>query len=98
MPSLMEDEELEWEADHSGVIHIKKFRSQTQFLPGYGTENFGVSPFEEKKGSLMKNILWSTLAVGALMALKNRSSIAPRVRTLGDFALIFRESLRKVAA
>ncbi len=46
---LTDDPELEWEADHSGVIHLRKLQSKTQFLDGYGTTDFGVKSYIPRK-------------------------------------------------
>lgn len=39
---LIADTKLEWEADRSGVIHLRRHPGETQFLEGYGTTNFGM--------------------------------------------------------
>lgn len=83
------DPGLEWEADHSGVIHLRKNRSETQILEGYGTENFGVSPFEPKRRFSAGNVLLAGLfATGGILAWKYG-------RALGDYALLWRESVRE---
>ncbi|MES2526623.1 MAG: hypothetical protein V4598_06025 [Bdellovibrionota bacterium] len=93
---LMEDTHLEWEADHSGVIHLRKPAGETQFLEGYGTENFGVPSYVAKKVITPgKVLLTSGLAAAGVLGVKYKDKIVTGAQVLSTFALLFRESLRK---
>lgn len=48
-PRPIADPELEFEADKMGKAHGRKHPGETQFLEGYGTTNFGVSPDDVKR-------------------------------------------------
>lgn len=82
---LIEDRKLEFDADKSGMIHVRKHPGETQFLKGYGTENFGVSPFEERPLIPVPGIV-ATLGLSAVGFLlwKYRNEI-------GTYALLVRE-------
>lgn len=95
MAKQIVDVDLEWEADEAGVIHLRRHHGQTQFLEGYGTTDFGVSPYEEKSLLNGKNLFLSALAVGGIAAWKYRDRILPGASTLASLALLWRESLRK---
>lgn len=89
------DTELEWEADHQGVIHLRKLQSKTQFLEGYGTTDFGVKSYiPRKKITPARLLLGAGLATASFLGWKFRDQISTRSNTLGNLALIFRESLR----
>ena len=90
------DPQLEWEADHSGVIHLRKTQSKTQFLEGYGTEDFGISPFETKKLiSRTGVVMTSGIAAAGILGMRYKEKIFTGVQVLSTFALLIRESLRK---
>jgi hypothetical protein len=82
----MVDPELEWEADHTGVIHLRKSQGETQFLEGYGTTDFGISPFEEK-GRLPVILASTGIAAAGYLAWKYGKYAL-------DLALLYRESLK----
>ena len=93
---LMEDLHLEWEADQSGVIHLRKPKSETQFLEGYGTENFGVSSYVTKRIFTPSRVfLTSGLAAAGIFGVKYRDKFSTGIQVLSTFALLIRESLRK---
>lgn len=85
------DSELEWEVDHAGVIHLRKTQSKTVFLEGYGTEDFGISPYQTKRLITTGRILVTTGLVAAGLIGWRFSE------TLYIYTLIFRESLRQSA-
>ena len=100
----MVDPKLEWEADRVGKIHGRKNSGNTEFLPGYGTTNFGVSPFEEKKIPSFKELLPSSglltrglffasgiISSGYLLWL-NKKRIVSGIEVLGMYALFLKES------
>ncbi len=90
------DTQLEWEADQSGVIHLRKTHSKTEFLDGYGTENFGVSPFETKKYITTAGVLMTSgIASAALLGWKYKVSLITGAEILSTYALLVRESLRE---
>ena len=89
------DTGLEWEADHSGVIHLRRYQSKTQFLDGYGTKNFGVKSYvPKKKFTPARLLLGAGLAAAGFFGWKFRKELSDQTRTLGDLALVVRESLR----
>lgn len=91
MPRLEQDDQLEFEADKSGMIHVRKKTGDSKVLPGYGTTEFGVSPFEEKNYLSKSNLISAAGIVGAgllIWKLKNRWQV------LSDYALLLRESYR----
>lgn len=85
---LESDTHLEFEADKSGMIHVRKHSGETKFLPGYGTTDFGVSPFEPKKKITFSRVIIGTTAVisGVFLVTKIK------IRTISDYALLLRES------
>jgi hypothetical protein len=88
------DTYLEAEADKFGMIHTRKSTSETEFLPGYGTTDFGVSPFEEKKIPTKKIFLASGLgAVGAL-AWNYKEEIKSGFQTVINYTLLRIEEYR----
>ena len=90
------DTHLEWEADQSGVIHLRKAQSKTEFLEGYGTENFGISPFETKRIMTPARVmLTSGFAAAGVLGMKYKAKIFTGVQVLSTFVLLVRESLRK---
>jgi hypothetical protein len=92
---LIDDPELEWEADHSGVIHLRKLQSKTQFLDGYGTTDFGMKSYIPRKNiTPARLIIGAGIATAGFLGWRFRDGISTQSRTLGDLALIFRESLR----
>ncbi len=89
------DTQLEWEADQSGVIHLRKYQSQTRFLEGYGTTNFGVKSYiPRKKITPARLLMGSGIAAAGILGWKFRDQISTRARTFGDLALIIKESLK----
>jgi hypothetical protein len=104
MPKLQNDFDLEQEADKSGMIHGRKGHSETEFLDGYGTTNFGISNFEEVSNKPTEEIIPSipvTIAAGAgiatigLLAFKFKDEISKQVGTLVNYALLLKESTGK---
>lgn len=92
------DTQLEWEADQSGVIHLRKTHSKTEFLEGYGTEDFGVSAYQTKKFITVTGVLLTSgIASAALLGWKFKDRLSDGARVLGTYAMIVRESLRKNA-
>lgn len=83
---LDEDTKLEFDVDKSGMVHVRKHPGESQFLDGYGTENFGVSPFEEKPLIRVPGLL-ATLGLSAagFFLWKYRNEIS-------TYALLLRES------
>lgn len=81
--------ELAFEADKTGMIHVRKKTRPTQFLSGYGVTDFGVSPFEEKKLITTNKVLIGAgvVAAGALLA-----KFRDRLSSLYTYALLLRES------
>lgn len=93
MPRLETDPQLEFEADKSGMIHVRKSQSETHVLPGYGTTDFGVSPFESKKLLTAGRLLMSAGILSAgFFSWKYRERIADQIQVLSDYALLLRES------
>ena len=92
---LSRDPQLEWEADHSGVIHLRKTQSKTEFLEGYGTTDFGISPFETKPFiTTTRKLMVSGIASATLLGWKFRDRLVTGVQILSTYVLIVRESLR----
>lgn len=92
-PRPIIDTELEDEADKSGMIHARKHPGETEYLPGYGVTDFGVSPFETKTKSKAGNmILASGLVTAGLVTWKFRDTITAGLMSLFDYALFLRES------
>ncbi len=92
-PRPIVDTKLEFEADKSGMIHVRKHVGESQVLQGYGTTDFGISPFEEKPLVSSGNvILASGLAAAGFLTWKFRDTIATGLMSLVDYALILRES------
>lgn len=92
------DTQLEWEADQSGVIHLRKSQSKTEFLEGYGTENFGISPYESKRFiTITGALLTSSIASAAFLGWKFKDKLVNVVNVLSTYGLFVRESLRKNA-
>lgn len=91
MARLQEDNQLAFEADKSGMIHVRKRTREDEVLPGYGTTDFGVSPFEEKKLITSNRVLLGAgiVAAGALLA-KFRNQID----SLYTYALLLKEARR----
>lgn len=87
MPRLEQDN-LEFEADKSGMVHVRKRSSGTHVLPGYGTTNFGVSSYEEKPLVNSMNILIGSglVAAGLVWSLRDRLS------SVYNYALLLREA------
>ncbi len=93
---LVEDTHLEWEADHSGVIHLRKPGGETQFLEGYGTENFGVPSYVTKKVITPGRVLLTSgIAAAGILGMKYKEKFLTGANVLSTFALLVRESLRK---
>jgi hypothetical protein len=93
-PHLLADRNLEFEADKTGMIHVRKHPGQNKVLPGYGTTNFGISPFEPKKTMTPGRILLAGLASSGLLAWKFRTGIGSMLQTFSTYALLMRESKR----
>lgn len=92
------DTQLEWEADQSGVIHLRKTHSKTEFLDGYGTENFGVSAYETKRFITITSVLLTSgIASAGILGWKFKDKLINVANVLSNYALIVRESLRKNA-
>lgn len=94
-PRPIADPELEFEADKSGMIHVRKSSKGNEVLPGYGVTDFGVSPFEEKRSFTAGSFLIGA-GVGAagILAWKFRDEINNHLQVLSDYALLMRESMR----
>lgn len=88
---LESDNNLEFEADKSGMIHVRKHSGETKFLPGYGTTNFGVSAFDPEKKVTLNKVLIGTTALFSGIVLATRV----KFRTLSDYALLLRESTKR---
>lgn len=86
---LESDDDLAFEADKSGMIHVRKSKGETKVLPGYGTTDFGVSSFETKENRPVSKMLIG----GALLA--SGIYISTQFRTLTDYALLLRESMKE---
>lgn len=89
MATLQEDQNLTFEADKTGMIHVRKKSRPTQFLEGYGVTDFGVSPFEEKKLITSNKVLIGAgvVAAGALL-----TKFRDQISSLYTYALLLRES------
>lgn len=87
-PRPIVDTKLEWEADQSGMIHLRKHRSETTVLPGYGITDFGVSAYETKKVITPKRVAWGAGIAAAGVMVWNFKD------TLVTYALLLRESTR----
>lgn len=86
-PRPIVDPELEFEADKSGMVHVRMHAGESKVLPGYGVTDFGVSPFEKKSRVRAGSILIASgVATAGLLAWRFRDTIA-------TYALILRESL-----
>lgn len=96
------DPKLEWETDKSELLHSKNGHTETEFLDGYGTTNFGMSSFEPKKSSsksFIKEVLWGAgiatgLTTGGLLLWKFKDRINEEAEQLLNYALLLRESMR----
>lgn len=91
MPRLEQDDQLEIEADKSGMIHVRKNSGKSKFLPGYGTEDFGMSPFEEKSYLSARKLISAASIVSAGLLLWKFKG---RFQVLTDYALLLKESSR----
>ena len=70
------DIKLENEADAAGKAHGKKHPGQTEFLPRYGTTEFGMKAYEEKPLINFNKVLWlAGVAVAGFFAWKYRDRI-----------------------
>lgn len=87
MPRLEQDN-LEFEADKSGMVHVRKRTGGSHVLPGYGTTNFGVSAYEPKKILTSMNVLIGSGLLTAGMIWKFRD----RLSSLYTYALLMREA------
>lgn len=85
---LETDDDLTFEADKSGMIHVRKNNSETKFLAGYGTNDFGVSSFEEKKLPVGKMLLGGALVASGIL-------VSTQFATLTNYALLLRESMKE---
>lgn len=86
--------DLEFEADKTGMIHVRKKQSKTEFLPGYGTTNFGMSAYDkiEKKSSKTALVGAGLIAAGVALILKDR--IAQQLEAVSHYALLLREAAK----
>jgi hypothetical protein len=95
MPRLEQDN-LEFEADKTGMIHVRKRTSENHVLPGYGVTNFGVSPFEEKSLiSSDKIIMGSGLLTAGAILWKFRDQISDQFKSFYTYALLVKEASRE---
>lgn len=93
MPKLENDNDLIFEADKSGMIHVRKNPGGSEVLPGYGTENFGVSAYEPVKKFPIFKFLLSTGAAG-ILAWRFRDVIQEQIQVLNDYALLLEEAAK----
>lgn len=92
-PRPIIDLELESQADKSGIIHARKNAGKTEYLPGYGISDFGVSSYEPKAKFTGGNMLLASgLVTAGLVTWKFRDTITTGLMSLFDYALILRES------
>lgn len=91
MPKLEKDSELVFEADKSGMIHVRKHPGESQVLPKYGTEDFGVSAYEPISKRPTLTILASIGAAG-FVAWKFRDRLMDQLQVLLDYALLMEEA------
>jgi hypothetical protein len=83
--SVAADARLEFEADKSGMIHTRKNPGTTEVLAGYGTTNFGVSPFlPEAIRPMNRSLLGLGLAGAGVIVFRFRD-------VLTNYALLWRE-------
>lgn len=85
---LESDDDLAFEADKSGMIHVRKNKGETKFLAGYGTNDFGVSSFEEKKLPIGKMLLGGAVVASGLI-------VSTQLSTLTNYALLIKESMKE---
>lgn len=89
------DPELEYQADRIGLIHSRKHTSPTVMLEGYGTKDFGVSPFQLKRIYLTeRNFFIAALSAAGLLAWRLRGNISAGMSTALTYALLMREARR----
>jgi hypothetical protein len=94
MANLQDDEQLEKEADRSGMIHSRRPSSRkSEFLPGYGTTNFGISPFEEAPLKTNSVLIGSGFAATGILLWAFKDRISSGIGTLTNYALLKKESL-----
>jgi len=93
---VIADPELEFSADKSGMIHLRKHTSHTEVLPGYGTSNFGVSAYEPKKIMPVTNRFSVVVGIATtgLLLWKFKDSLTTRLGVVANYALLLRESYR----
>ena len=95
-PRPIIDPELEFEADKSGMIHVRMHAGKSEVLPGYGVTDFGISPFEPKSRISTGGVLLASgLATAGALTWKFRDTIASGLISLFDYALTLRESRSK---
>ena len=87
MAKFEEDNVLQFEADKSGMIHVRKKKNESQVLEGYGTTEFGISAYEPKK-------IITTPRILAVAGIAAAGLLAWNFRLLTDYALLLRESSR----
>jgi hypothetical protein len=89
MPRLEQDN-LEFEADKSGMVHVRKRTGGTHVLPGYGITEFGVSAYEPKRILSSSHVLIGSglLTAGMIWRFRNRLS------SLYTYALLLREAAK----
>ncbi len=86
-PRPIVDTKLEWEADRSGVIHLRKYRSETEMLPGYGITDFGVSAYETKKTFTASRLLLAAgIATSGFLAWKFKDKIPSQLKSMAEYA------------
>jgi hypothetical protein len=95
-PRPIVDPNLEFEADKTGMIHVRKRTSETEILPGYGTTNFGISAYEPKSLISSNKIILSSsiLSAGALIW-KFRDVISSQFKTAFTYALLMKEASKR---
>lgn len=92
-PRPIADPELEFEADKSGKVHTRKNPGNTEFLPGYGTTNFGISAYESKRSLPIDSIiLGAGLAAGGFLAWTFREKVYSGAETLINYGLLLKEA------
>lgn len=91
MPKLEKDSELVFEADKSGMIHVRKHPGESKILEGYGTEDFGVS-WREPNWKLSPFALVTSIGAAGFFAWKYRDWLLDQVQVLLDYSLLLEEA------
>lgn len=86
---LEEDTRLTEEADRMVMVHSRKSTGPTEFLPGYGTTNFGVSSFVEKP--MIPERITGFFTLGRLASVVPVMLLYLNAGTLVNYVLLRRE-------